>query len=156
MAGERYMQKAVVSLQAFLVTNLGGKLDTVESEQSLTSGSMVDPSVIGAFVPDDNRSALLEVFPLNGEAVEERQRLYACNVGTALSWSSDADLEAGTLQIMRYHTALLKTVQADYSLGAAVNACIPGRFDYAAERGSSALTRFTVMQDFQIHIQDGA
>lgn len=156
MAGERYMQLALVALRDFLSSNIGTQLSTIESEQSLGSGALPAPTfLLGPPVPDDNRSPLVEVFPLEGASVEERQRLYAFAIGVAISYSGDADLELSMLHFLSYHTAVLKTVQADYSLGGDVGTCIPGRCNFSA-RGDSAKTRFCVEQTFTIHIQDGS
>lgn len=154
MSAERFMEKAATALRSYLASNLGGKLDAIESEQSLSSGLLADPEFITADVPNDMRSPLCEVMPLRGEPINQREGLWRCLVGVAIGWSSDADMEGGTRQIMRYHSALLKTVLASPSLGSTVGTCQPRAFDYTADRASSAVTRFTVMQDFEIHIQD--
>ena len=63
MAGERFIQKAVLKLSAYINSNLPTQLRAVETAQSLTTDSLTDPiAVVQYRAPFDNRSPLVEVF----------------------------------------------------------------------------------------------
>lgn len=159
MAGERYADKAVKTLAAFIRANLPAAIDAVETEQGLTSGSMLDPAeVIEHRAPLDNRSPLVSVYDDSMVAIDERQRLYSVTCEIAFWVTGDADLGAGEAMRRRYVTAMLKCLQSasanGYTLGAGVILQLPREFGMGVVLGSDAPARHAFLLTTEVHVHD--
>ena len=156
MAGEKYVDKAVVKLASFIDTNLPAKLRTLESDQSLTADSVTDPvEVLTYRAPFDNRSPLIEVFDVGWRFLDYINRIVSVNCTVAITYFSDADLSAGEQRMRRYVTALLDCVLADTTLGATVIAAIPTDGSSAVAHGDNATTHHVYTHGFDIHVFQG-
>jgi hypothetical protein len=155
MAGERYTDKAVKSIAEYLAATIPAQLDTIETEQGLTAGSMEDPvAYVTARVPRDNRSPLVEVFEVAWDFVNQRERLMAVDCSIAFSFACDADLEAGYAKLRRYETAILKVLEASPSLSSRVVAALPTDGAAGTTRGDDSSTRLVFVQGVLVHVHD--
>lgn len=150
MAGEKYGDKAIANLLSYYETNLPTYLRAVETAQSLCASSLADPvDYIPAYVPDDTRSPLFQVFTLSGESLDPRNQLYLYDCVINVGYSSDADIEAGQLFMRRYMTALIDTLVADRTLGGNVVEAVETEQNYAAEK-SGGQTRYAISLGVQV------
>lgn len=156
MAGEQYVDKAVVKLKDFIESNLPTQLRAVESAQSLTASSLTDPvEVIGNRAPFDNRSPLVEVYDENWDFIDLNNKIISVDCTVTVSFISDADIGAGELFMRRYVTAVINTIMADPTLGGQVVAAILTDGSPAISRGDNALTRFVYAQGVEVHVHEG-
>ncbi|MAH45399.1 hypothetical protein CMI37_06195 [Candidatus Pacearchaeota archaeon] len=156
MAGEKYIDLAVVKLASYINTNLPTYLRVVESAQSMTADSLTDPlEVIQYRAPFDNRSPLVEVFDEGWRFLDHINKLVSVDCTVAISYLSDANLAGGEQFMRRYATALLDTILADTTLGATVVAAIPTDGSSAVARGDNAMTRHIFTQGFDVHVFEG-
>lgn len=90
------------------------QLRAVEADRGLTAGSLTDPrAVIDAFVPNDNRSPLVQVYAEGGEIVDQVQGLYACNAVVAVSYTGGTNMVASEQFMRRYLSALINTIRTN-------------------------------------------
>lgn len=156
MAGERYVQKAVLKLSAYINSNLPAQLRAVETAQSLTTDSLTDPiAVVQYRAPFDNRSPLVEVFDESWEFIDHINKLVSVDCTIALSYVGDASIENGEIFMRRYITALLDTLMGDTTLGSTVVAAIPTDGSSAITRGDNATTRHVYTQGVDVHVFQG-
>lgn len=121
MAGEKYADKAVVALAAYVRANLPAQLRAVETAQSLTTNSLEDPvEVVERRAPADNRSVLVEVFDQGGEWADYRSRIWATDCTIAIGYTGDADAEAGDEYMRRYASAVISLLAGNETLGSTV------------------------------------
>lgn len=145
MSGEAFVEKAVEALHSAISSGLVAKLRAVETAQGLTASSLTDPVAIlrGRF-PNDNRSPLVWVHANGWEYTFQRQRYMAvdCTVVVAAVGGAGptgpTDLE---VFLERYTTALIRTIEADPSLGSKVSAALITDGESAASSGDSSATR---------------
>jgi hypothetical protein len=155
VAGERYTEKAVSTLAAFVESNLPTALAAIETEQSLTSGTITRPvDYVSANVPEDGRSPLVEVYATDSRYEDQRNSIAVVECMVALSFAHDADVEGGELMRHRYVTGLLNTVRDDPTLSGGVVACVLGQMEIQASRGDDSQTRFVIEQPIEVWIQD--
>ena len=155
MANERYTEKAVRSLLAYIESQLGTELDAIETEQSLTSGALGDPSdFVPAMVADDNRSPLVEIYDAGFRFEDQLNSIAVVDCVVAISFASDCDVEAGKRMMQRYHTALLNTLRDNPTLSGSVIQSIIGGADTEATRGDDSTTRFSLEQPVEVWLQD--
>lgn len=156
MAGERYMDKAVVKLTAYLSANLPAKLRAVETAQSMATDSLTDPvEVLDHRAPFDNRSPLVEVFDESWEFVDLKNKVVSVDCTVALSYLGDANLSNGEQFMRRYSSALIDCLLDDTTLGGEVAAAIPTDGSSAAARGDSSQTRFIYTQGVDVRLHHG-
>ena len=154
MAGERYMDKAVVKLVAHLTANLPGSLRAVEVEQSMAVGSLTDPvDILPHRAPFDNRSPLIEVFDESWDFLDQNNKLASVDVTIALSYLGDANLAGGEQFMRRYSTALIDCLTDDPTLSGAVVAVRLVDGSSAAAHGDSSRTRFIYTQGVDVRLQ---
>ena len=156
MAGEKYIDKAVLKLATFINTNLPAKLREVETAQSLTTDSLTDPvAVVQHRAPFDNRSPLIEVFDEGWDFIDHINKLISVDCTIALSYVGDASVQNGEIFMRRYMTAVLDTLMADTTLGSTVVAAIPTDGSSAVTRGDNATTRHVFTQGVDVHVFQG-
>ena len=156
MAGERYIDKAVVKLAAYLSANLPAKLRAVETAQSMTANSLTDPvEVLDHRAPYDNRSPLVECFDESWDFVDLPNKMVSVDCTIALSYLGDANLANGEKFMRRYSTALIECLLADATLGGEVVAAIPTDGSSASARGDSSQTRFIYTQGVDVRLHEG-
>ena len=156
MAGERYIDKAVVKLAAYLSANLPAKLRAVETAQSMSVNSLTDPvDVLDHRAPFDNRSPLVECFDEAWNFVDLKNRMVSVDCTIALSYLGDANLANGERFMRRYATALIDCLLADTTLGGEVVAAIPTDGSSASARGDSSQTRFIYTQGVDVRLHHG-
>ena len=153
MAGEKYADRAIAELAAWLTAQLPAQLRQVETDQGLTPSSLTDPvAVVKARVPSDNRSPLIEVFEESWDYIDFRQRLLSVDCSIVCSFTHDADISAGELFVRRYLTALLRTLEQDATFGGKVEACIPRDGSSAMIQGAQSETREVFAQGVEIRL----
>lgn len=141
MANEKYVDRAVKQVAAFIRANLPTQLRQVETDQGLTANSLTDPvEVVEARVPFDTRSPLIEVYEESGVYESFSERLMVVDCSVVCSFTHDANVAAGELFVRRYMTALLRTMEQDATLGGTVNAAIPIDIESAVIRSAPGET----------------
>jgi hypothetical protein len=117
MANERLAELAVEALAAALEAGMATQIAAIETEQSLTSGTIpaiVD--VVRSDDPDDDRSSLIHVFDLSAESDGYDDSEWTVVCGADVSYVGDAEKESGEVMARRYATAMVKTVKANPTL----------------------------------------
>lgn len=120
----RYIEQALDPLHSQIETRIAAKLDDVESDESLTAGSLENPLDVLKFeAPQDLRSPLIQVFDIGARpygADGQRHGLYevACRVRAQVA--NDGDAEAGEEKARRYSDAVKRSILHDATLGGAV------------------------------------
>tara|TARA_Y100000310_G_C20227408_1_gene598617 strand:- start:26 stop:502 length:477 start_codon:yes stop_codon:yes gene_type:complete len=156
MAGEKYIDLAVVKLAAFLNTNLATKLRAVETAQSLTTDSLTDPvGVLTHRAPFDNRSPLIEVFDEGWSYIDLKNKLLSIDCTVAVTYIGDANISGGETFMRRYMTAVLDTIMSDPTLGATVVKAVPTDGSSAVSRGDHSMTRHIFTQGVDVHVYHG-
>jgi hypothetical protein len=155
MAGERFVDLAVVKLAAYVRANLPAKLRAVETAQGLTTNSLIDPvEYVEANVPTDTRNPLVEVFDTLAQVEDAHadKWMVACTV--ALSFTGDADLVANERTMRRYATALKDCIRASRTLGGTVKRCDIGDYSSEVVRGPNAAIRYVFTINARVGIAD--
>lgn len=111
----QYEEAAVDAMVKVLAsTQLTASLRAVEADRGQAPRSLPDPvAVVDAFLPNDNRSPLIQVYQDDGEMVDQREGLYAANLVVALSYSGDTDMVANERLMRRYLSAIINTIRAN-------------------------------------------
>jgi hypothetical protein len=157
MAGERYAERAVEALSAYLEAHLPSYLRSVEEAQALALDSLADPvAYLRGEVHNDNRSPLVEVWTEGGDASDQPERLWYYDATAVLSFSGDADVIGGQLRARRYLTAIAECLHADRTLDGAVESCIESKHDLAYARNDNSETRHAIAVTVEVRVHEGA
>jgi len=155
MANERYAEKAVVLLGAYVESRLPTEIAAIESEQSLGAGAIEDPvAYVLADVPNDNRSPLVEIYDNGGGFDDQLNSIFVADCVVAISFASDCDISAGKKRLQRYQTALTNTIRDNPTLSGGVTQCIFGDISAGTVRGDESTTRFALEQQIEVWIHD--
>lgn len=118
MAGEAFVELAVLKLHAALQAGFEAQLLAIESAQSLANPIPRPVAFVAARIEHDNRSPLIAVYDEGFDVVHQRQDLVAVDCTVALSMVGLPDLEALERTMRRYVTAVIRTIRAAQTLGA--------------------------------------
>jgi len=155
MANERYAEKAIKLLGAYLTTQFPLEIAAIESEQSLGAGAIEDPvAYVLEEVPNDNRSPLVEIYDTGGDFEDQRNSLFVADCVVAISFASDCDTAAGKKRLQRYQTALTNTIRDNPTLTGGVTQCLLGAISAGVVRGDESTTRFALEQQIEVWIHD--
>lgn len=148
MAGS-YVEKAVSLIQAAYVANLAGELTTVETEQSLTAGSLEVPvEFLDYFAPGDNRSPLVSIFEDTNVTVDQPGgRVYNIPITVVLGYLGDGQLSANANAVRQYMTAMIRAITEksnyDALLASGILAAGFAGFSSREQSGDQSFTRHT-------------
>lgn len=154
MPGERYVDKAVEKLAAFIAANLPTQLRAVETAQSLAASSLEDPvAVLNHRAPFDNRSPLVEVFEERWDFVDLNNKILAADLTVAFTFIGGPDLGEGEKTLRRYATALIDCITANPTLGGEVIVAMLTDGSSAVGRGDNSSTKFVFTQGVEVHVK---
>ncbi len=154
MAGEAWIDKAVVTLAAYVAANLPAKLRAVEVAQGLTTDSLTDPvAVLSYRVPFDNRAPLVEVYDEGWSFVNVLNKIVKVDCTITISFVGGSDVGAGEAFMRRYISAVIDLIVGAPTLGNAVIAATPTDGSPAIARGDDSSTRFVYSQGVDVHVQ---
>jgi hypothetical protein len=143
MAGEKGADKAVAVLKAWMTTHLDTYLRAVETAQSLTVDSLGEPDeYVAGLRDDDNRTSVIVFVESSKDGDDVDLQYHNCTV--AYRFSSDADIDGGSLKARRITTALCDTVNSDQTLGGDVVSAIVTDRDHAHGKTIDSITRHAV------------
>lgn len=120
----RYINQALDPLHSQIETRIAAKLDDVETDESLTAGTLTDVMDVLKFeAPNDPRAPLISVFDIGNRPYREdgqRHGLYEvmCRVRTQVA--NDGDAEAGEVKARRYSDAAKRAILHDPTLSGSV------------------------------------
>ena len=155
MAGEKYADKAVAKLAAYLAAQYPAQLRIVETAQSLTTNSLTDPvAYVQADLPDDGRSPLMEIWEESGDPIDRRNTLDAYDLTVAVTYAGDADIAAGRLRMRRYMTALIDCLRADPTLSSTVQLAFDKDRSFDVARGKDSATKHVCALGVEVHVHD--
>jgi len=138
MAGEKYGDKAVAKLLAWVQAQLPAQLRLVETAQSLTTNSLTDPvDYVAAKVPEDYRSPLIQIYCDDGDSTDPMNSLYRYRCTVHLGYCNDADPVGGQLFMRRYMTAMLDTIRTDRTFSGTVVMAIEGSQSFGSRKANS-------------------
>jgi hypothetical protein len=143
MAGEKGSDKAVAVIKAWMAAHLDTYLRAVETAQSLTADSLGEPDeYIAGLRDDDNRTSLIVFLVSSKDGDDTKLQYHDCTI--AYRFSSDADIDAGSLKARRITTALCDTVNSDPTLAGAVVSAVVTERDHAHGKTINSITRHAV------------
>lgn len=155
MAGERLCNKAVDLLSDWYENNFQTYLTEVETEESLTVGSLTPPvDYFKGSVPDDTRSPFMVIYADDSETLDHRNNLYEYGCTVELRYASDADIEAAQLKMRQYMSAMVKTIASDRSLSAAVVQAIEENQTVFGQKTGNAAATHTAALDINVMIHN--
>lgn len=113
--GLQYEEAAIAALVNVLASSqFTDALRALEVDRGLAPRSLPDPvAVVDAFLPNDNRSPLIQVYQDDGDMLDQKEGLYASQAVVAVSYSGDTDMVANERLMRRYLSALMNTVRAN-------------------------------------------
>jgi hypothetical protein len=151
----RYVRRAVDAVADYIEANLPTYLDTVETEESLTPGSLEDPKdYLQDDAPHDNRSPLVQVFADSWDFKDQRQKILEVKVTIAVALSGNAATESLSAKVDRYVSALIMCLTASPSLGGRVNTSLLGAGDRDADHGDQSIRRQVFLQDLNVTVSE--
>jgi len=145
MAGEKYGDRAVEALTAYVEDNLATYLTAVETAQSLTAGAMTPPvAYIASLIANDPRSPVVMVDCDGGDVENWGDNLHTYDCLVVLAFSGDANVVTGEAKARRYMTAMVDCIRADPTLGAAVEYAEATSQDFDAEIDGDKMIRHAI------------
>lgn len=155
MAGERYIDRAVSSLAAYLAATVPAALRAIETEQGLSANTLRNPvAYTTARVPNDLRTPLVKVYDEGGEFVSQRNRLLSVDCSIEVSLTGDANSETLEANMRRYATAIIDAVTASPTLAGRVEMALLQDYGAGVTRGDQSSTRIVFVQGVTIHVQE--
>ena len=155
MAGEKYGDRAVAVLVAYVAANLQTYLTAVETAQSLTAGSMTPPAAyVASLITNDPRTPVVMVDCDGGITEDWGENLHVYDCMAILAFSGDADVSAGEAKARRYMTAMLDCIRADATLGATAEYAECTSQDFDAQVGGDSMTRHAVGLGVMVRIHE--
>lgn len=150
-----YVEYAVDSVAAHLTASLQAELTTVEGEVGLGSGDLAMPTIIKHFRPDDNRSPLLLVYDDSGIVEgDQRNGLWTIPIVVVIQYDGDSRIEAGTIHVRRYITAIMRVMVKDETLNGAVYLTNFAGGDALRLQGDKSNTRHLYGLSWAVRIQE--
>lgn len=132
MASKR-ARLAVSSLVSYLDANLSTYLRAIETEDAIAANSLGNPvQVIGAYVPNDTRSRLLQVFAETGENEDDfgvGGGISKVDCTIVFAYNSSVGAEDSEAYCWRWVDAICDAIVADGTLGGLVTGCIWTDYD---------------------------
>lgn len=153
---DQWSALAVEALISQIESGYAAQLRTIETSESLATGSLEDPvAYVAAFVPDDNRSPLISVWE-KGFSPDtdggQREGRYLCPVSVNYQYVGQADPEANELAVRRSVTALMRVILADETLGSTVAGCEFVDATAHVEPGERSAVKHGYQLDWDLHI----
>ena len=156
MTGKRFVEKAVGALLASITADFETQLRAVEVDLGLDPGTLPDPEAYvqtRAEAENNNQSPMIAVYDEGFDVVQQRQRLYTVDCSVALAMVGMADLTALVVQLRRYLTAMIQTLDLNPTLSPAVGTTaliMPGAA--FAELGDRSTTRLVYVIPVQVRV----
>lgn len=151
MAGERFVDQAVVELAAYLRTNFPTKLRLIETQKGFSANEIQDPlEVLEADAPEDNRSPLVQVYAVAASPILSREKLWAVTCSVVITYVGDARPQNAEKRLNEYVTALIDMLDDDPVIGGNVTfAEIQDIF--MAARGDDSESRKAALATIEVH-----
>jgi len=151
----RFTDMAVDALADYVEANYATYLDAVETELSLTAGTLPDPTAYyRADLPLDNHNPRVDVFEESWSFVDDGDDLMVEVVCSVLwSYLGDADRAAGELMARRCLTAMIKCLWASRTLSGTVKAIYLGSGSAASVDESNG-TRHGFLQTVTVALHE--
>ncbi len=155
MASIGYIERALTGLHGYIESNFATYLRQIEVTNSLVVNSLLDPKEYkrGSF-PIRNVSPMVQVFYVNDEPEDQRNRVFIVSMVIMLSFSGGNDLAANELRMNRYADAIYLCLVSDATLNATVMQALIGDGDADAEDESTSLHRHVISRTINARIQD--
>lgn len=150
-----YVEYAVDSVAAHMTASLQAELTTVEGETGLGSGDLAMPTIVKHFRPDDNQSPLLLVYDDRGIVEgDQRNGLWTIPIVTVIQYDGDSSVEAGTIHVRRYVTAMMRVMVKDETLNGTVYLTNFAGGDALRVQGDKSTTRHLYGLSWAVRIQE--
>lgn len=155
MAGEKYTDKAVSLLLAYVQSNLPAQLRLVETAQGLAANSLKDPEAyLDAQVSNDGSSPIILIYPRDEQPQSYEGSITYCNLEIFVGYAGDADVLTGERYVRRVVTALRDLIRANRTSNAAGLPLIDGAAQYESGASENDATYHTVRLAVEAHAHD--
>jgi hypothetical protein len=140
VSGERLAELAVDATIDWLDAQLATYLTAVESQRSMTAGTLTAPvDIIGADLPEyGGGTPLIEVFENSAKPVNIENDHWTLDLSIIITHACDAGVEAGRRFVRDYVTAVVDCLNAGRTLGGRVGSALITDVSFAASHGSTA------------------
>lgn len=154
--GARAIERAHDAVCDVLATRLEAAITAVETDRGLSAGAIVDPVLVRAYTPQDRAEPIVLVYPVAAEPdrpAGQRNKVWDVDVVVQYSAYYGVDVEAGLLDALRVHSALLDVIDAATAAGDPTDAgfvLAPWRSDDLAI--DQQRTRLTWSQEIRVKV----